>query len=199
MLRVRSLYLWVSRKPKSFETEVSWKHSKGLGLKSCFPVSQTVDTDRLSEPEFYAAYQAPRRPVSVTAGSGSLRLISSCETLAETAGGCFEKFGRSKPFSYCYERSDYRLGNIASAHTITDLRASLGSPIALILKAVGVANDLRCTLSHNCRNEMIPHRCRSVRPAVCEFNGLVQRSVDNVLNLRAESTGLSTVIFAVGQ
>ncbi len=49
---------------------------------------------------------------------------------------------RTTPFSYRYERSDYRLGNLADALTITSLRVAGGSLVALTSRAVGAASSL---------------------------------------------------------
>lgn len=99
------------------------------------------------------------------------------------------------PFSYCYERADHCLGNFANAHTITDLRVSRGSQIALICKAAGAANDLRNTRRHNCCNEMIPRLSDDDGSADIDRDEMCFEPVHNVLIQRGESIRVRAVIF----
>ena len=87
------------------------------------------------------------------------------------------------------------MGNFANAHTISDLRVSRGSQIALICRAAGAANDLRNTRRHNCCNEMIPRMSGDELRTDIERDEMCFELVHNVLNLRRESTRPRAVIF----
>ena len=105
-----------------------------------------------------------------------------------------EKFWRTIPFSYRYERTGCRLGNLAYARTITSLRVTGGSPIALIGRAVGAASGFRDNRCHICRNEMILRHPRGAAPRAAAFVDTFAARKSKVLKLRAESIASSAVI-----
>jgi hypothetical protein len=98
------------------------------------------------------------------------------------------------PYRYGFELND-RLESVANAHTAADLHVRPGSQSALVLRAVGAANDLRdtaCLVSRN-ENDSAP------LPAKTTWRFTKQRTIFvhgcKVLNLCGDSKHSVTVIF----
>ncbi len=98
------------------------------------------------------------------------------------------------PYRYGFELND-RLESVANAHTAADLHVHPGSQSALVLRAVGAANDLRdtaCLVSRN-ENDSAPV------PAKTTWRFTKQRTIFvqscKVLNLCEDSKHPVTVTF----